>query len=263
MLGAIAGDIIGSRFEWNNCKSTTFELFTPECSFTDDTVHTVALADALLHGSDYGTELRRYFARYPDAGYGERFRTWASGKSTTPYNSFGNGSAMRVSPVAWFHDSLAAVLEAAERSAAVTHNHPEGIRGARAVAGAIFLARKGGSRAAISIWIQQECGYDLSLSCDEIRPNYRFDVTCQGTVPAAATAFLESVDFEHCVRLAVSLGGDSDTLTCISASIAEAFYGGVPAPIARSAWSYLDAPLQEVTSTFFTTTGRSLPLTPC
>jgi len=259
VLGAISGDIIGSRFEWNNCKSTVFELFTPECCFTDDTVHTVALADALLSGSDYAAKLQSYFTSYPDAGYGGRFRTWAEGKDSSPYGSFGNGAAMRVSPTAWFHDSLEAVLAAAEQSALVTHDHPEGVRGARAVAGAIFLARGGMSKPTIRAWLEQTCHYDLTPTCDEIRPDYRFDVTCQGTVPAAVTAFLESCDFEHCVRLAVSLGGDSDTLTCISASIAEAYYGGVPAHIARTAWRYLDAALQEVTRSFFAATGRSLP----
>jgi len=262
MLGAICGDIIGSRFEWHNIKQTEFELFTDSCSFTDDSVHTVALAEALLSNRNYAELLRDYYHRFPDAGYGARFRTWAEQEDLSPYNSFGNGSAMRVSPTAWYYSDLQSVLAAAEKSAAVTHNHPEGVRGARCIAGTIFLARSGASRNDLRDWVEATCGYDLSRSCTEIRPDYTFDVTCQGTVGPAVTAFLESRDFEESIRLAISLGGDSDTIACITAGIGEAFYAGVPAAIAQRAWSYLEPSLQRVVRDFYAATGRTLPIYP-
>ncbi|MHB1398808.1 MAG: ADP-ribosylglycohydrolase family protein [Trichloromonadaceae bacterium] len=250
MLGALAGDIIGSRFEWRNLKSKVFELFTAESRFTDDTVHTVALAQSLLTGLPYHQLLREYFHLYPDAGYGGRFRAWASSDQAGPYQSFGNGAAMRVSPVAWFFQDLQTVLEAAEQSAAVTHDHPEGIKGAQAVAAAIFLARKGADKAWIRQYVSGTFGYDLSRTLAQIRPDYRFDVSCQGTVPPALTAFLESSDFEDAIRNAVSLGGDSDTLACITGSVAEAFYGGVPEPIRVEVWARLDQRLGAVAENF-------------
>lgn len=256
MLGALAGDIIGSRFEWRNLKSKDFDLFTAESRFTDDTVHTLALAQSLLTGLPYQQLLREYFYLYPDAGYGGRFRAWASSDHDGPYQSFGNGAAMRVSPVAWYYQDLQTVLEAAEQSAAVTHDHPEGVRGAQTVAAAIFLARKGADKACIRQYVSGTFGYDLTRTLAQIRPDYRFDVSCQGTVPPALTAFLEASDFEDAIRNAVSLGGDSDTLACITGSVAEAFYGGVPEPIRVEVWARLDQRLAAVAENFL----ASLPV---
>ncbi len=250
MLGAIAGDIIGSRFEFDNHKSKAFDLFSEESTFTDDTVHTVALAESLLTGTPYPQLLKRYYGYYPSAGYGRNFNNWARSDSLKPYNSYGNGSAMRVSPVGWFFDDLELTLQHARLSASVTHSHPEGIKGAEAVAGAIFLARQGGSRAQVKDFVSRRCGYDLERSLDEIRPEYTFHVSCQGSVPEAIIAFLEGEDFEDTIRNAVSIGGDSDTIACIAGGIAEAFYGGVPSAIADQAWARLDDRLQGVTRRF-------------
>ena len=231
LLGAIAGDIIGSRHEFQKTKSADFELFTPACTFTDDTVLTVAIADALINGRDYGEVIREYGLRYPDASYGGFFRKWlVSGGDA--YNSFGNGSAMRVSPVGWAFNTEEDILREAERSAAVTHNHPEGIKGAQTVAFAIFLARKGSEKDDIKNEITKRFGYFLDQSLDEIRPGYKIDETCQGSVPQSIRAFLESVDVEDTIRKAVSLGGDADTLAATAGSIAEAYYAGVPEEIA-------------------------------
>ncbi|KAB7624101.1 ADP-ribosylglycohydrolase family protein [Alkalilimnicola sp. S0819] len=224
MLGAIAGDIIGSVYEFDNIKTKDFPLFREDSVFTDDTVLTVALADSILSGRPYVDLLHEYYHRYPDVSYGGRFRAWAESGSREPYNSFGNGAAMRVSPVGWACDDLDTVLLEAERAAAVTHDHPEGIKGAQATAAAIFLARTGSSKQDIQSWIEQRFGYDLSTPLDQIRPHYRFDETCQGTVPQAIRAFLESEDYEDAVRNAISLGGDSDTLACITGGIAEACF---------------------------------------
>lgn len=240
MLGGIAGDIIGSRFEHAQIKTKDFELFSRQCTFTDDTVHTVAVADSLLTKTPYQVNFLRYFERYPNAGYGNRFRRWARSSHPVPYGSFGNGSAMRVSPIAWFYDRLDQVLVEAFHSAEVTHNHPEGIKGAQAVAGAIYLARTGTSKPEIREFVESRFGYDLSLTVDQIRPTYGFKVTCQESVPQAITAFLEAEDYEDAVRNAVSLGGDSDTLACIAGSIAEAFFGGVPEGIVTEASKRLD-----------------------
>ncbi len=250
MLGAIAGDIIGSRFEHAQIKSKEFELFNRLSTFTDDTVHTIAVADTLLSNASYSDKLREYFRYYPHAGYGDRFRRWGRSRKPAPYGSFGNGAAMRVSPVAWYYDSLEEVLQAALYSAEITHNHPEGIRGAQAVAGAIFHARQGADMSQIRDYIQDNYGYDLSRSLNEIRPGYQFDDTCQGSVPQAILAFLESTDFEDAVRNAISLGGDSDTLACIAGSIAEAYYGGVPELIAHETIKRLDNRLKFVYQRF-------------
>ncbi len=250
MLGAIAGDIIGSVYEWNPIKTAEFPLFSESSRFTDDTVLTVALADSIMSGIDYARKLKEYYRLYPDAGYGGMFHAWASSERSEPYGSFGNGSAMRVSPVGFACGDLDTVLEKARESAAVTHDHPEGIRGAQAVAGVIFLARSGADKDEIRDWAEGEMGYDLSRTLDEIRPSYRFDVTCQGTVPEAVTAFLESGDFEEAVRLAVSLGGDSDTLACITGGMAQAFYGGVPRHITERVLELLDERLRSVTVEF-------------
>ena len=250
MLGAIAGDIIGSRFEHAAIKSKDFELFNRQSVFTDDTVHTIALADSLLHDIPYQEKLREYFHYYPYAGYGGRFRRWARSPKPTPYGSYGNGSAMRVSPVAWYYADLDEVLEKARRSAEMTHNHPEGIKGAQAVAGAVFIARKGADKRQIREFIQESFAYDLTGSLDKIRPDYGFDVSCQGSVPYAMLAFLESTDFEDAVRNAVSLGGDSDTQACIAGSIAEAYYGGVPAEIAEATLARMDSRLTAIYQEF-------------
>jgi ADP-ribosylglycohydrolase len=250
MLGAIAGDIIGSVYEFSPIKTMDFELFSARSTFTDDTVLTVALADAILRGQDYGRSMKEYYCRYPYAGYGTYFHDWARSEDNRPYNSWGNGAAMRISPVGFAYDTLKDVLEQAEYFTAITHNHPEGIKGAQATAAAVFLARKGGSKEEIKAHIESMFGYDLSRSLDEIRPSYTFDVSCQGTVPQAITAFLESGSFEDAIRKAVSLGGDSDTLACITGGIAHAFYGPLPVHITGRVYRILDDGLGKVTREF-------------
>jgi ADP-ribosylglycohydrolase len=257
MLGAIAGDFIGSRFEGNPVKTKEFELITPECRFTDDTVLTVAVADSLLHRKPYAQTLQEYFRRYPGAGYGASFLSWAASESAEPYNSFGNGSAMRVSPVGWLKDDEADMLREAQASASVTHNHPEGIKGAQAVALAVFLARTGGDKALIKRRIESRFGYDLSRTADGVRPGYRFDVTCQGSVPEALVCFLGATDFEDAVRTAVSLGGDSDTQACIAGAVAEAYFGGVPGSLADSVLQGLDEHLRSMVREFRRVIGET------
>ena len=233
MLGAIAGDIIGSVFEFDNIKTTDFQLFTNNSNFTDDTVLTIAVADCLLNGKNYVSAYKEYGKKYPRAGYGESFELWIFSQLTEPYNSWGNGSAMRVSPVGFALENLEEVLEEAEKSAQVTHNHPEGIKGAQATASAIFLARKNKNKREIKEYVESQFGYNLSRSLDEIRPNYRFDVSCQGSVPEAIIAFLESENFEDAIRKAILIGGDSDTIACIAGGIAQAFYKEVPLSIVK------------------------------
>ena len=245
MYGAILGDIIGSPFEFDRgSKTKDFPLFSEASHFTDDTVMTVAVAEAVMEWLDrmnrYEPDdedelffellisgMRSWARKYPDAGYGGMFRQWLFQKDPDPdpYYSFGNGSAMRVSSVGWLFESRWDTVLVAEKTAIVTHNHPEGINGAASVADAIWQARKGANKAHIKWWIEQEYGYDLSRTCDQIRPGYHHVESCQDTVPEAITAFLEGKSFEDVIRTAVSLGGDCDTLTCISGSIAEAFYG--------------------------------------
>ena len=250
ILGAIAGDIIGSRFEHSPIKTTDFELFAVGCRFTDDTVLTVAVADALLSGRNYSAVLEGYYYRYPQVPYGARFHDWARGREHLPYFSWGNGSAMRVSPVAYVSLDPDIVLAEAQRSAEVTHNHPEGIRGAQAVALGILLARTGVTKADISKQIEARFGYDLSKSVADIRPHYVCDLSCQHSVPEAFACFLDSKDFESAVRNAVSLGGDADTIACISGSLAAAFYGGVPAWLEQRVEHYLDGFLMAVARSF-------------
>jgi ADP-ribosylglycohydrolase len=250
MLGAIAGDIIGSVHESRATKSTEFELFVPECRFTDDSVLAVAVADCLLNGLDYVDTFHEYFAAYPHAGYGLRFYDWARSGNPRPYNSYGNGSAMRAPPVGHAFNSLEDVLAEAARSAEVTHNHPEGIRGAQATAAAVFLARQGETKQHIKQWVERTFDYNLSERLDAMRPAYRFDETCQGTVPQALIAFLESDDYEDAVRKAISLGGDADTLACITGAVAEAHYGSVPSHIATRALALLDDRLRGVVFSF-------------
>jgi ADP-ribosylglycohydrolase len=250
MLGAIAGDIIGSVYEWSRIKTKDFPLFSMRSTFTDDSVLTVALAEAILGSEDYGKKMKEYYRRYPDAGYGGFFHQWARSRRSRPYNSWGNGAAMRISPAGFAFDRLEDVLEKAKQYTEITHDHPEGIKGAQATAAAIFIARTGGSKGEIRSYAETAFGYDLSQTLDEIRPDYHFDVSCQGTVPQAITAFLESEDYEDAVRNAVSLGGDSDTLACITGGIAQAFYGGVPEFIAAKAYEILDDALGAVTRKF-------------
>ena len=256
MIGALTGDIVGSIYEWNNIKTTDFPLFQDGCCFTDDSVLTVALAEAILTGDSCESLMRQYYHRYPDAGYGCRFIKWAESIRPAPGNSWGNGAAMRISPVGWAYNSVEEVLNKAEEFTAVTHSHPEGIKGAQAVAAAIFLGRTGTAKPEIRNYITNTFGYDLSRTCDEIRPGYEYDVSCRGTVPPAFSAFLESTDFENALRLAVSLGGDTDTLACITGSIAEAYYGCVPEEIRRQTFTYLDDHLLQVCREFVEKFGR-------
>ena len=229
ILGAIAGDVIGSVYEFNNTRTTDFPLFKRETTFTDDTVMTIAIADAILHNKDFAQTILDYGKRYPNRGYGTSFFKWlAHDTPAPPYNSWGNGSAMRVSAVGFAYNDLDKVLKKAEKTAVVTHNHPEGIKGAQATAAAIFLARTGKNKAEIKAYIEQKFGYDLDFTLDEIRPTFPFDENCQGTVPQSIVAFLESTDYDSAIRLAISLGGDSDTIACITGGIAIAFYKEMP-----------------------------------
>ncbi len=258
MLGAIAGDVIGSVHEGTGTKVKEFPLFTADSTFTDDSVLTVAVADCLVNGGDYTGCFHRYFHAYPDAGFGLGFARWAMTGAREPYNSFGNGSAMRVSPVGYAFNTLEETIEEARRSAAVSHDHPEGIRGAQAVAAAVFLARTGHDKPLIRAELEQRFGYDLRRRLSEIRPRYRFDVSCQGSVPESIIAFLEGEDYEDAVRNAISLGGDADTMACIAGAIAEAYYGGVPAAVADETRERLDRPLCQVVERFESCYGTAL-----
>ncbi|MCD8300938.1 MAG: ADP-ribosylglycohydrolase family protein [Clostridiales bacterium] len=261
MYGAILGDIIGSPFEFDRGdKTKDFELFTDSCSFTDDTVMTLAVAEALMAvGKDADaneikdavvSSMQNWGRKYPDAGYGGRFGHWLWAKDPKPYRSYGNGSAMRVSAAGWLYDSLERTREAARATAEVTHNHPEGIKGAEATASAIFLARNGESKEAIKEYITREFNYDLNRTLDEIRPTYHMDESCQRTVPEAIIAFLEADSFEDAVRGAVSLGGDADTLGAITGSIAEAYYG-IPAILIAECRARIDEGLMTDTLNHF------------
>jgi len=251
MLGAIAGDVIGYVYERANLKDPDFQpLFHPEAQPTDDTVLTCAVAEWVLHGGDLVDRLHEWFARFPEAGYGGTFIRWAAHRLREPYYSWGNGSAMRVSPVGFAFDTLEETLEQAKRSAEVTHNHPHGIAGAKAVAGCVFLARTGHSKDDISEFAGKHFGYDLSRSLDDVRPGYRFDVSCQGSVPEAILAFLESTSWENAVRQGISLGGDSDTIAAIAGGIAAPFYGGVPPDIRAEVEARLPVPVRTILAEF-------------
>ncbi len=249
MIGAIAGDIIGSVYEVRPVKSKDFPLFSRGSCFTDDTVLTVAVADAILTGADYTDKFHEYFDRYPHAGFGGSFIQWALLQSREPYYSFGNGSAMRVSPVGFAFDDIESVLAEAERSAVVTHNHPEGIKGAQATAASVFLARTGTGKPEIRDFISDRFDYRLDQSLEDIRRIYRFDVSCQGSVPQSIISFLEAEDWEDAVRNAVSLGGDADTMAAIAGAIAEGYYG-LPEQISQKAMSFLDESLNRVIKEF-------------
>ena len=250
MLGAIAGDIIGSVYEWQRTKTTDFPLFSPDSTFTDDTVLTIAVAQSILSGKSYRECVIDFATRYPNRGYGGFFRQWIKAGDLEPYNSFGNGSAMRVSPVGFAFDTESRVLEEAKKSAKITHSHPEGIKGAQATALAVFLARTGSAKDDIWREIKDRFGYDLERRLNYIRTIYTFDETCQGTVPEALIAFFEADDYESAVRNAVSLGGDSDTLACIAGGIAEAFYKGVPTVIRDSTLARLPEEFVDIVERF-------------
>lgn len=248
MIGAIIGDIVGSVYEWSNIKTKEFPLFQEKCFFTDDTVMTIAVAEALMNGGEkdaFIDAMKKCGRMYPNAGYGGRFGAWLFSDSREPYQSWGNGSAMRTAAVGWYFDSLETTRSMAALAAGVTHDHPEGIKGAESTASAIFLARTGHSKVEIKEYVEREFGYDLSRTLDKIRPTYKFNESCQETVPQAITAFLESTDFEDAIRNAISLGGDSDTLAAITGGIAEAAYG-VPQWMKDKAGEYLDEPLRDV-----------------
>ncbi len=250
MYGAIAGDIIGSVWEGRSIKTKQFPLFDRHAQFTDDTVLTVATAYAILHGIPYGEAYKEFGRAYPGRGYGANFQNWITQPGIRPYGSFGNGSAMRVGPIGWAFPSMTEVLQEAEKSAACTHNHREGIKGAQAVAVAIHLAKNGTPKEEIRNELEIKFDYDLSRPLNEIRKHYGFDISCQGSVPEAIIAFLESTSFEDTVRNAVSLGGDTDTQACIAGSIAEAYYN-VPFKIVTYAKKKLDETILRIIRDFF------------
>ncbi len=250
MIGAIIGDIVGSIYEFNNIKTTEFDFFSKKAYFTDDTVLSVAVADCILNKRDYVEAFRDYGNRYYNKGYGGNFKKWLKVSNPEPYNSWGNGSAMRVSPVGFAYSTLDEVMNYAKKSAEVTHNHPEGIKGAQATAVGIFMARQGKSKSEIRSYINTTFQYDLNRTVKQIRPTYSFNVSCQGTVPEAFIAFLESSSFEDAIRLAISLGGDSDTLACITGGLAQAFYQDIDKDVLQYAKSKLPNDLLEVVETF-------------
>jgi ADP-ribosylglycohydrolase len=250
VLGAIVGDVIGSVHEWAGTKIKDFPLFVPHSTFTDDSVLTVAVADWILTGKDLVDLLHTYTDAYPGRGYGGMYVRWAIARLREPYNSFGNGAAMRVSPVGFVFETMEDVLAWSKRSAEVTHSHPEGIKGAQATAAAIYLARRTQDKDEIRRAIESQFGYDLSARLEQIRPTYDFDETCQGTVPQALTAFLESTSYEDAIRNAISLGGDADTLACITGGVAEAYYGGMPQNLVVPVVELLDKRLVAVVNRF-------------
>ena len=250
MLGSIIGDIIGSTYEFKNAGRYDFDPFPLGSDFTDDTVLTLAVSDAILSKRPYGEVIHEYAVSYPNRGYGLSFRNWIHMDNTRPYGSFGNGSAMRVSPAGWAFDSLEKTIGEARKTAECTHNHPEGIKGAEAVASAVFLARMKSSKKEIRDFIVKRFHYKLDRTLEEIKPYYDFNETCQQTVPEALTCFLESDDFEDAIRKAIWLGGDSDTLACITGGIAEAFYGTIRKDWVENALSILPEELRSLTERF-------------
>ncbi|MBI4503453.1 MAG: ADP-ribosylglycohydrolase family protein [Gemmatimonadetes bacterium] len=246
MVGAIVGDFVGSVYEFAAPKRKDFLLPHPRSFVTDDSLLTIAVAEWVLEGRDLVTRFHQLVRTHPGAGWGGMFARWASLGRREPYNSFGNGAAMRVSPVGWAFATLEETLVAARRSAEVTHNHPEGVKGAQATAAAVFLARTTHDKETIRTEVTRRFGYDLDRQLDTVRQTYTFDETCQRTVPEAIIAFLEARDFEDALRNAVSLGGDADTLACIAGGIAHAYFGGVPARLRERALAALGAPLDAV-----------------
>ena len=250
MIGAIAGDIIGSVYEASPIKTKDFTLFHRHCRFTDDSVLTVAVAQAILTDGDYRRWLWEIGRRHPHAGYGGSFINWLFSSDPQPYNSWGNGAAMRVSPVGFAFDGIDDVLAEAARTAEISHNHPEGIKGAQAAALAVFLARTTRDKGVVRQEVADRFGYDLDRSVDGIRPSYGFNISCRKTVPEAVIAFLDSDSYEDAVRNAISLGGDSDTLACITGSIAEALYGPPSPEIINRVKSCLAPDLWSITAEF-------------
>ena len=254
MKGAIVGDYVGSAYEFRRTKSCDFSMVTPESSITDDSIMTIAVMDAILHGMPYGKRLHYWGNKYPNpkGGYGGSFAVWLRSDNPKPYYSFGNGAAMRVSPVGWVFPTLKETLREAQKSAQCTHNHSEGIKGAMAVASAIYHVRNGKSKAFLRQYVEKEFGYDLSRNVADIRPTYGFDETCQGTVPEAITCYLGSSGFENAIRLAVSLGGDCDTLACITGAIAEADRTyKIPSELKEAAFSTIPTELKHIVEQFY------------
>ena len=254
MLGALVGDIIGSTYEWYNTKRTDFELFEEGSRFTDDSVMTLAVAKWLIEGESHSTAqlikcMQELGQEYPDAGYGGRFIGWLFEENPLPYNSWGNGAGMRVSPVGLYATTLEETLGLAERTASVSHDHPEGIKGAQAIAASVFLCKQGKSKLEIKEYVEQTFGYNLHRTIEEIRPRYKFDVSCQGSVPEAIIAFLEGNSFEEVIRLAISLGGDSDTIGCMAGAIAACRYP-IPEKIAERCDILLTEDLREIKDKF-------------
>jgi len=248
MIGAIAGDMIGSPYERNPIKRTNFYLYVS--AFTDDTVLTIAIANAILNDSDIAATLKKFAQKYHTLPYGRGFKKWIWSWENGPYNSFGNGSAMRVSPVGFAYDSIEDVLHQAKRTAEVTHNHPEGIKGAQSVALAVYLARTGESKGTIRKEISERFSYDLNRTADQIRPDYRFNVSCQGSVPESIIAFLDSDSYEDAIKKSISLGGDADTMACITGGIAQAYYKKIPEDIARNVKDKLPCDLRKILEKF-------------
>lgn len=245
MIGAIVGDVVGSVYEWRNHRSKEFPLFHPNAFFTDDSLCTIAVADCLLTGGDPAERLRHWGRRYPDLGYGGRYRHWLNGDDPRPYGSFGNGAAMRVSPAAFLASSLDEARRFARRVTEVTHNHPEGIKGALATTDAIWLSFEGAGPGEIRHHLSTTYGYDMARTVDSIRPGYEFDESCQGTVPEAIICALEASGFEDALRNAISIGGDSDTVACIAGGVAEARFG-VPGEIAEAGLGRLTGELRDI-----------------
>lgn len=251
LLGAVAGDTIGSRYEFAPIKRKDFTIDWHDCHFTDDSVMTIATAEWLLTSNDLVTTMLRWGHKYPHIGYGGMFRRWLYQDNPQPYGSWGNGSAMRVSPVGWAFDSLEETLHYAKISAVVSHNHHHAIAGAQATAASIFMARTGRSKEEIRQYVENTFGYDLHRTCDDIRPSYHFDSSCQGSVPESIIAFLDSTDYENAIRLAISLGGDADTMAAIAGSIAEAYYGQIPQAIIDGTKAQLPTEGQAVLELFY------------
>lgn len=256
VLGAIVGDFIGSVHEFTGTKTKDFPLIVPGCTITDDSLLTIAVAEWLMHGTDLVTRFHEMVATYPQAGWGGMFRRWARARSREPYGSYGNGAAMRVSPVGWAFDTLDDTLRVAAESAAVTHNHPEGIKGAQAAAAAVFLARTTHDKELIRRELTERFGYDLDRTIDEIRPSYGFNETCQRTVPEAVIAFLEAEDYEDAIRNAISLGGDADTLAAIAGGVAEGYFGSAPVNLSAAAMETVPEELKRVCHAFDSLPGR-------
>ena len=250
IIGAIAGDIIGSIYEFNNTKDINFELFPARSKFTDDTVLSIAIADCIINDKNFAETVWDYGRKYRGRGYGGKFKHWLKNENPQPYGSYGNGSAMRVSAIGFAYENIETVLEKAKETAEITHNHKEGIKGAQAIASAIFLAKNSKTKQEIRKFITEKFEYNLDFTIDSIRPFYKFDVTCQGSVPQAINAFLESNDYENAIRLAISIGGDSDTIACMTGGIASAFYKEIPDKILKFAENKLPNEFIEILNEF-------------